>query len=100
MGVTNIGSLLSEYNWVEHQRYAWKTSIQNLHLSKTEIKEITNAIFKNMTVFRWKTGDVLLIDNIKTAHGRLNIDGDRTLHVFISTYIDQKIIYPSLSKGY
>ena len=36
--------------------------------------------------------DVLLIDNVKGAHGRLNVDAKRVIHVFMSKYVDQNTI--------
>ena len=94
-GVAGVGSWLSKSAWVEHQRYAWKTTIRGPQaLSRDDLQQITDALFAHATIFRWHAGDVLLIDNIKTAHGRLNIDGKRVLHVFMSAYIDQKALYP------
>ena len=76
---------------MKHEKYAWKTSLKNgPQLSVSEQECLSEIFFKNSTIFRWRSGDVLVVDNIKTAHGRLNIDAPRTIHVFLSEYVDQR----------
>ena len=92
--VVGMVSWLASKKWVEHQRYAWKTSIKNgPQLTQAEEDVVTETLFRHATIFKWHPGDVLLIDNIRTAHGRLNVDGERNLHVIISDYIDHRDIY-------
>jgi len=92
--VVGMVSWLASKKWVEHQRYAWKTSIKNgPQLTQAEEDVVTETLFRHATIFKWHPGDVLLIDNIRTAHGRLNVDGERTLHLILSVYIDHRDIY-------
>ena len=39
-------------------------------ISSWEMSIIRNAIYKNMVYSRWKEGDILLLDNFSTSHGR------------------------------
>ena len=39
-------------------------------ISMKEMHQIREAIHKNMVFSRWQKGDVLILDNISTAHGR------------------------------
>jgi alpha-ketoglutarate-dependent taurine dioxygenase len=88
-GLAGVGAWLSSSGWVEHRRYAWKTSLPELELTRAEHAEITQCLFEHATIFRWHSGDVLVVDNIRAAHGRLNIDAPRTLHVYMSENVDQ-----------
>ena len=88
-GMAGLGEWLVSRGWVEHQRYAWKSSLHGPKLTKAEVTEITETLFQHATIFRWHPGDVLIIDNIKTAHGRLNVDGRRILHVYMSENVDK-----------
>lgn len=44
-----------------------------------EQETIANALYDSSTIFRWQQDDVLVIDNIRTAHGRLNVKGERSI---------------------
>lgn len=44
-----------------------------------EQQTIANTIYDCSTIFRWRQDDVLVIDNIRTAHGRLNVKGERSI---------------------
>jgi hypothetical protein len=91
--IIGLSSWLTSKNVVEHQKYSWKTTIQNgPELSPEEVVNVTDTLFKHATIFRWHPGDVLLIDNVKGAHGRLNVDAKRVIHVFMSKYVDQNSI--------
>ncbi len=46
-----------------------------------EIKEVVDTFWKNLSVFSWKTGDVLLIDNYSVSHGRHPFSGPREILV-------------------
>ena len=92
--IMGISSWAASANLVEHQRYAWKTSFRGgPELIRSERQEITQAIFDNSTIFTWRAGDALILDNFKTAHGRLNIDAKRIIHVFMSDYVDQRELF-------
>jgi alpha-ketoglutarate-dependent taurine dioxygenase len=44
-----------------------------------EYLEIRNAYQKNMLVFDYEKGDVIFLDNMLSAHGRMPYKGDRTI---------------------
>lgn len=50
-------------------------------ISKKEIREVVDTFWKNLSVFAWKTGDVLLIDNYSVSHGRHPFSGPREILV-------------------
>ena len=89
--IIGLSSWLTGNNLIEHQKYSWKTTIENgPELTPAESACVTETLFKHATIFRWHPEDVLVIDNVKAAHGRLNVDAKRVIHVFMSKYIDQK----------
>lgn len=45
------------------------------------VKHIQSIIWKNMSIIPWKSGDMLAIDNFRTAHGRLPYSGAREVNV-------------------
>lgn len=91
--IIGLSSWLTSKKLVEHQKYSWKTTIQDgPELTPEQRTSVTDTLFKHATIFRWHPEDVLVIDNVKTAHGRLNVDAKRVIHVFMSKYIDQKTI--------
>jgi alpha-ketoglutarate-dependent taurine dioxygenase len=46
-----------------------------------DMDRVRDAIWKNMVFFRWRAGDVLLIDNFAVAHGRMPYQGPRVIEV-------------------
>lgn len=44
-----------------------------------ETAEIDRAIHGSSTVFKWRRGDMIVIDNVRAAHGRLNVKGPRRI---------------------
>lgn len=42
-------------------------------LNKKVSLQIWNAIWKHAVVFRWRRNDLLVLDNLKTLHGKLNV---------------------------
>ena len=42
-------------------------------------KRITAAVLKHASFFKWQRGDVLLVDNIKMAHGRMTFTKPRKI---------------------
>ena len=53
--------------------------IDGRKLTTRDIESIYDCMFKAAAVFEWRKGDVLLLDNIRTAHGRLNVIGARKI---------------------
>lgn len=45
------------------------------------VDHIIDVIWKNMSVYAWKKGDVICIDNLSTSHGRLPYYGPRNIMV-------------------
>lgn len=43
------------------------------------VKELHNLFWEHSVIFRWKKNDVLVIDNIALAHGRMNVSGPRKI---------------------
>jgi alpha-ketoglutarate-dependent taurine dioxygenase len=44
-----------------------------------EMDEIRRATWDHSVLFKWKKGDVLVLDNILTGHGRMNVEGPRKI---------------------
>ncbi len=45
------------------------------------VKHIVDVIWKNLSIIPWKAGDMIVIDNFRTAHGRLPYRGAREVNV-------------------
>lgn len=50
----------------------------------TMFEEIRSVAEKNMVIFEWEQGDLMLVDNILTAHGRTPFEGPRKILVSMS----------------
>ncbi|MEX2588559.1 MAG: TauD/TfdA family dioxygenase [Chitinophagales bacterium] len=50
-------------------------------IPRAYVEHVEDLIWKNMSVFPWKKGDVVAIDNYSTSHGRLPYVGDRNILV-------------------
>ena len=89
--VLSLTSWVASLPWVKHEKYAWKTRfLEGKALTKSQEQTLAATLFDHSTIFRWHKGDVLIVDNIRVAHGRLNVDSDRTMHVFLSKYFAQE----------
>lgn len=47
--------------------------------TSAEMEAIDRAIHGSSTVFNWRRGDMMVIDNVRCAHGRLNVKGPRRI---------------------
>jgi alpha-ketoglutarate-dependent taurine dioxygenase len=45
----------------------------------SKLKHIRETMFKQATVFPWREGDVMMIDNVLTCHGRMPFSGQRKI---------------------
>ena len=43
-------------------------------MTKQETRTLIDAAWANSDLFRWRQGDLLVLDNIRMGHGRLNVD--------------------------
>ncbi|APR84543.1 Hypothetical protein A7982_09892 [Minicystis rosea] len=50
-------------------------------ISDSDMDAVREAIWTNMVFFKWRKGDVLVIDNDAVAHGRMPYNGPRTVAV-------------------
>ena len=48
-------------------------------LNDNEKQLFMNSIFENSIFPRWEKGDIWIIDNIRTAHARMNVVGNREI---------------------
>jgi alpha-ketoglutarate-dependent taurine dioxygenase len=55
-----------------------------------EMDTINDAIHGASTIFRWQRGDMILIDNIRGAHARLNVKGERRILTALGDMYDVK----------
>jgi len=51
-------------------------------------KELYNVYRKNRALFAWKKGDVLVLDNLKMAHGRMNVIPPRKILTAFGDMVD------------
>lgn len=50
-------------------------------ISAAETREFIDAYWRNATLFSWRKGDLLLLDNIRFGHGRMNVQKPRLIAV-------------------
>jgi alpha-ketoglutarate-dependent taurine dioxygenase len=50
-------------------------------IPETYLKEITDVHFEYAIKFKWQKGDILMLDNMLMAHGRMPFKGDRKIYV-------------------
>lgn len=52
---------------------------QSTTMTSREAKELGKAEWENASIFQWKQGDILVIDNLQVAHSRLNTGQKRKI---------------------
>ncbi|HLU66969.1 MAG TPA: TauD/TfdA family dioxygenase [Kofleriaceae bacterium] len=52
---------------------------------------ISRAVWDAAILFAWREGDVLLLDNIRMAHGRLNVAGPRRIAAALGNLYDVRV---------
>ena len=50
-------------------------------ISDAEMNQVRDAIWRNLVFFRWQVGDIVAIDNLAVAHGRMPYQGPRQVVV-------------------
>jgi alpha-ketoglutarate-dependent taurine dioxygenase len=60
----------------------------------TEMAAIDRAIQGTSTVFSWRRGDMIVIDNVRAAHGRLNVKGPRRILTALGDMYDVRAPMP------
>jgi hypothetical protein len=48
-------------------------------MDTSALKHIRETMFKQATVFPWREGDVMMIDNVLACHGRMPFSGQRKI---------------------
>lgn len=51
----------------------------NTQIDVADLKHIRDTMFKQATVFSWRQGDVMMIDNVLVCHGRMPFSGQRKI---------------------
>jgi alpha-ketoglutarate-dependent taurine dioxygenase len=59
-----------------------------------EMAAIDRAIHGASTVFTWRRGDMIVIDNVRAAHGRLNVKGPRRILTALGDMYDVRATMP------
>jgi alpha-ketoglutarate-dependent taurine dioxygenase len=65
--------------------------------SSAEMRELARLVWDNSVFFRWREGDVIIIDNIRVAHSRMPCDGARKVAAAVGDMID--ILAPARGQG-
>lgn len=66
------------------------TPAEGPDFTAAEMDAINHAIHGASTIYRWKRGDVIVIDNIRAAHARLNVKGERRILTALGDMYDVK----------
>lgn len=64
-----------------------------------ETAEIDRAINGSSTVFTWRRGDMIVIDNVRAAHGRLNVKGPRRILTALGDMYDVRAPVPEKTRA-
>jgi alpha-ketoglutarate-dependent taurine dioxygenase len=67
--------------------------------TKEDTEEILAASWKCATLFSWRKGDVLLLDNILMGHGRLNVKGPRKIVAALGDNYDIRTLGITAEEG-
>ncbi len=59
-------------------------------LTRAQVREIYEIVWRHTSLFRWREGDVMVLDNLSMGHGRLGVGGPRTLHVAIGGEVSMR----------
>jgi alpha-ketoglutarate-dependent taurine dioxygenase len=65
-------------------------------MTEAEAKELGKAEWKNASIFQWKQGDILVIDNLQVAHSRLNTKQKRKILTAFGNMCNIRNMKPAL----
>jgi alpha-ketoglutarate-dependent taurine dioxygenase len=77
-------SRLVKYHYTKERVFMRTLWGDGTEISKDETQQIIDAAWRSATLFKWQEGDLLLIDNIRCGHGRLNVEGTRSISAAMS----------------
>jgi uncharacterized protein (DUF1786 family) len=63
-------------------------------ISDDIVAEILQVTVRTAARFTWQRGDVLMLDNLSTAHARSPFDGDRQILVAVGDVVDSSNLRP------
>jgi len=69
-------------------------------ISDDVVAEILRITVRTAARFTWQRGDVLMLDNLSTAHARSPFDGDRQILVAIGDIVDSSTLRPVPQGGH
>jgi alpha-ketoglutarate-dependent taurine dioxygenase len=72
-------SLCDSYRGREHEMPQTSFFGDDTPIDVSALKHIRETMFKQATVFPWREGDVMMIDNILVCHGRMPFSGQRKI---------------------
>lgn len=70
----SLASIMSEEDFRLNARFG-----DNSLLDVAALNHIRDALKQEMVIFQWQTGDILVLDNLLTAHGRMPFSGARRI---------------------
>jgi alpha-ketoglutarate-dependent taurine dioxygenase len=79
--VAEIGVFLKRLRGSSLEHPMHSTYGDGSEIPDSDMERVRDAIWRNLVVFRWQVGDVLMIDNFGIAHGRMPYRGPR--HVIV-----------------
>src|ERR1044071_8606731 len=72
-------SLLNSFRGKEDELPQTSLFGDNSPIAISKLKHIRETMFSQATVFPWREGDVMMIDNVLTCHGRMPFSGQRKI---------------------
>ena len=57
------------------------TFADGTEIPKSYVQHVIDVIWDNLVIFKWQQGDIIVIDNFSTSHGRLPYSGPREILV-------------------
>ena len=94
-----VHSTLERLGVLDPKDDIWTDRLVGKDLSRNEKRSLVRIYFENCAIFRWQSGDMVLLDNLKTAHAGLNIDAEREISLFTSQYIDKRDVFGQKEPG-